>query len=105
MLTCSHRSVGLKMLRAVCEAIPTQQALVNFSSSGTFTYPSEESMLLLGPSIHKQISTQAVTTSICKPICQMLPCMKETFDSYSLHQNVFHQPDSHDFNQTFHLRM
>lgn len=105
MLTCSHRSVGLKMLRAVCEAIPTQQALVNFSSSGTFTYPSEESMLLLGPSIHKQISTQAVTTSICKTICQMLPCMKETFDSYSLHQNVFHQPDSHDFNQTFHLRM
>lgn len=63
MLTCNHRSVGLKMLRTVCDAIPTQQALGNFNSSGTFTWPLEENMLLLVPSTQKQISTQAATTS------------------------------------------
>lgn len=49
------------MLRTVWDAIPTQQALGNFSSSGTFICPLEENMLLLVTSTRKQISTQAAT--------------------------------------------
>lgn len=49
------------MLRTVCDAIPTQQALGNFSSSGTFICPLEENMLLLVTSTQKQIRTQAAT--------------------------------------------
>lgn len=60
MLTCNHRSVGLKMPRTVCDAIPTQQALGNFNSSGTFICPLEENTILLVPGTQKQISTQAV---------------------------------------------
>lgn len=63
MLTCNHLSVGLKMLRTACDAIPTQQALGNFNSSGTFTCPLKENILLLVPSTQKQISAHAATMS------------------------------------------
>lgn len=38
MLTWSHRSDGLRILRTVCDVSPTQQALGNFTSSGIFTW-------------------------------------------------------------------
>lgn len=37
ILTCSHRSDGLKMLRTAWDVRPTQQELGNFTSSGTLT--------------------------------------------------------------------
>lgn len=41
--TCCHLSEGLKRLREVCEAMPTQQVWGNRSSSGTTTCPEEDS--------------------------------------------------------------
>lgn len=69
------------MLRTVCDAIPTQQALENFSSSGTFICALEENMLLLVTRTQKQISIQAATkfmNSTDKCFIRAVKCLTTT---------------------------